>query len=130
MKYINNKTLLSEIIEYKKTNIISEKLHLLLYELAKNIAYKPNWINYTWIDDMISDAYLKCLIKLDKYDINKSNNPFSYFTSVIGNFYIDYIKKYKYHEKIIQKLENNFKKRMQMQYNIDYSKMKLKKDNI
>lgn len=118
--FINNTELLEEISKFNETAIISEKLHILLYNLAKNISYKGNWIGYTWRSDMISDAYLKCLYSIGKFDGEKSQNPFSFFTTIIFHFYIDYIKRYKKYRKIIEKLENDFKKKLLVEHGINY----------
>lgn len=93
-KYVSNKDLKAEITQFKKTGEISEDLHKMLYEMAKGIGRKPNFCNYTWIQDMMSDAYLKCLIVLDKFD-NSRPNAFGYFSTVIHNFFLDVIGKEK-----------------------------------
>lgn len=122
--FIKNSELLEEIKKFEGTEFISKKLHILLYNLAKNISNNTNWVGYTWKEDMISDAYLKCLYSINKFDINKSEKPFSFFTTIVFRFYIDYIKKFKKHKKVIEKLENDFKKKMLLTYNISYENLK------
>lgn len=122
--YIKNNDLIEEIKIYKKTNIISDKLHILLYNLSKNIASRPNWRDYTWREDMISDAYLKCLLKLDNFD--EKRNAFSYFTTIIFNFFKDVIKNYKKHTKIIDHLTDKYISQLELQYNIFLKKEKEK----
>jgi hypothetical protein len=121
MMYINNKKLLELICDYHKTNIVSEELHLLMFNLAKNVASKSNWKDYTWKEDMISDAYLKCILKLDKFDMER-DNAFGYFTTLINNFYIDVVKKYKKSEKLVEKLKTDHINRLEMQYNVFYNR--------
>lgn len=88
--YVTNKELLHEIKAFYDTGILSDKLHLKFYEMAENIATLPKFSGYTWIEDWISDAYLKCIevVLAKKYDL-KRDNPFSYFTSVIRNYFWD-----------------------------------------
>ena len=121
MVYIDNKKLLELIGDYHKTKFASEELHVLMYNLAKNIASKSNWKDYTWKEDMISDAYLKCILKLDKFDMDR-DNAFGYFTTLINNFYIDVVKKYKKSEKLVDKLKSEYIQRLEMQYNVFYNR--------
>jgi DNA-directed RNA polymerase specialized sigma subunit len=63
---------------------ISDYIGLCFYELATNIAKKPKFAGYPYLDDMISDGILNCVEVVDKFDIERSSkNPFSYFTQVI-----------------------------------------------
>jgi len=82
--YIDKKILQEEIVKYKETNIISEELHLMLFEMCNRIGNKPNFVNYTFKEDFIYVAYDRCLYALDKYNTNKKN-PYGYFTTVIYN---------------------------------------------
>lgn len=122
IKFIKNEDLLFELEEFSKNQFISEKLHVLLYNLAKNISSRGNWAGYTWKEDMVSDAYLKCLHSLDKFDINKSRKPFSFFSIIIFRYYIDYIKRFKKHKIIIEKLEDEFKLKMNLEFGINMKK--------
>ena len=128
-KFIKNEDLLEEIKKFNEEQIISEKLHLLLYNLAFNISNKANWIGYSWKEEMVSDAYLKCLYSICKFDINKSEKPFSFFTTIIFRFYIDYIKKFKKHKKLIEKLEDEFKNKMLIMHGISYDNLKSGENN-
>ena len=119
--FINNKELTELIKEYHDKGYIPERLHILLYNLSKNIGSKANWKNYTWIDDMISDAYLKCLIKIDKFDTEKGN-AFSYFTTIIFHFFIDVVKKYKKSTEILEKMKEQHIQRMEMEHNVFYNR--------
>lgn len=48
--------------------------------IAQNLAKKWNFARYTWRDEMIDDAIVANLRALDKFDVNKHNNPLAYFT--------------------------------------------------
>jgi DNA-directed RNA polymerase specialized sigma24 family protein len=104
VKYVSNKELKKQLILFKRTGIMTDKLHLILFEMCKRIISKNNWNRYTWKEDMVSDAYLKCLEIAKRFDTTR-DNPFSYFTTVIHNFYKDYIK----YEKKQKKIKNNTK---------------------
>lgn len=88
--YVKNKEMLAELrqMEANGDGIITEDLHLMFYKMAQKIGTKPRFSGYSWIEDMISDAYLKCCNIAHKFDTEKEN-PFGYFTTVIINFFWD-----------------------------------------
>ena len=95
MNYVNNKELLKEILGFYETDFISEKLHLMFYEMCKRIITRPRYNRYTpeYREEMISESYLKCLEVLLRKTFNpEKSNAFSYFTSVISNMAIDVAK--------------------------------------
>ena len=61
---------------------ISEYIGKSLYDICTRLAYRPNFINYSWRQEMISDALENCLIAVDKFNHEKSTNPFGYFTQI------------------------------------------------
>ena len=120
--YVDNKVFLQAMIEYKDkcekaekrkrkkppvTNYIGE----CFLKIANHLSYRPNFINYTFRDDMISDGIENCLQYLDNFNPAKSNNPFAYFTQIIYYAFIRRIQK--------EKKQSNIKYRMFEQANID-----------
>ena len=104
--YVDNKVFLQAMIEYKDrcekaenrkrkkppvTNYIGE----CFLKIANHLSYRPNFINYTFRDDMISDGIENCLQYLDNFNPKKSNNPFAYFTQIIYYAFIRRIQKEK-----------------------------------
>ena len=92
--YVDNKLLLQEMRKYKDAvnqskedgterprvpNYIGE----CIMKIAQHLSYKPNFINYTYKDEMISDGIENCLLYIDNFDPEKSSNPFAYFTQII-----------------------------------------------
>jgi hypothetical protein len=103
-KYISNKKLYQAIISYKSvvdisvqnsvdkpqiTNYIGECILL----ICNNLAKKPNFSNYTYKDEFISDAIIDCLSAVENFDANKTNNPFAYFTQIAWNAFVRRIHK-------------------------------------
>ena len=88
--YVKNDKLYEEILSYHETKEISETLHMYFWRMVNNIIRGQRFSRYTQDrkDDMISDAYLKCIRVLMKFDIKKTK-PFSYFTTVIWNSFKD-----------------------------------------
>ena len=104
--YVDNKKLLEEMKKYKTSvnsavaqnterprvpNYIGE----CIMKIAQHLSYKPNFINYTYKDDMISDGIENCLLYIDNFNPEKSQNPFAYFTQIIYYAFIRRIQKEK-----------------------------------
>ena len=64
-------------------------------KIANHLSYRPNFINYTYRDDMISDGIENCLQYLNNFNPRKSNNPFAYFTQIIYYAFVRRIQKEK-----------------------------------
>jgi hypothetical protein len=88
-----------------------------LFKIATHLARKPNFANYTFKEDMVSDGVENCLLYIDNFDPDKSSNPFAYFTQIIYYAFLRRIQKEKKHlyikyksmenEVINQLIENN-----------------------
>ena len=113
--YVNNKQFLEAMIEWKAavaeaeendeprpqvTNYIGE----CFLKIANHLSYRPNFINYTYRDEMISDGIENCLQYMSNFDPEKSKNPFAYFTQIIYFAFIRRITKEKKQSKIKDKL--------------------------
>ena len=87
------------------TNYIGE----CFLKIANGLSYRPNFINYTYRQEMISDGIENCLQYVYNFDPNKSSNPFAYFTQIIYFAFIRRIQKEKKQthikHKIIEKEE-------------------------
>ena len=116
--YVDNKKFLEAMIEYRDrcekaknrnrkkpevTNYIGE----CFLKIANHLSYRPNFINYTFRDDMISDGIENCLQYMDNFNPEKSNNPFAYFTQIIYYAFIRRIQKEKKQIQIKSKLIAN-----------------------
>src|SRR5210317_765358 len=113
--YVNNKDFLEAMTAYKKEvdkakrqkkdkPIVSDYIGSCFLKIANHLSYRPNFINYTFRDDMISDGIENCLQYLDNFNPEKSNNPFAYFTQIIYYAFIRRIQKEKKQVTIKQKL--------------------------
>ena len=120
--YVDNKQFLEAMKAYKKLcrKAKTEKkdkppvdnyLGSCFLKIANHLSYRPNFINYTFRDDMISDGIENCLQYLKNFNPAKSNNPFAYFTQIIYYAFIRRIQK--------EKKQSNIKYRMIEQANID-----------
>ena len=119
--YVDNSKFLEAMKEYKilcedaKKNdkekpLVTNYIGGCFLKIANHLSYRPNFINYTYRDDMISDGIENCLQYLDNFDPEKSKNPFAYFTQIIYYAFIRRIQKEKKQVEIKQKLlhDSNF----------------------
>ena len=64
-------------------------------KIANGLSYRPNFINYSYRQEMISDGIENCLQYIHNFNPEKSNNPFAYFTQIIYYAFIRRIQKEK-----------------------------------
>ena len=103
---VNNKELLQALIVYREkvahakendlpkpriTNYLGE----CFLKIATHLSYKPNFVNYMFRDDMISDGIENCVQYIHNFDPEKSKNPFAYFTQIIHYAFLRRIQKEK-----------------------------------
>jgi|TARA_B100002019_G_scaffold194370_1_gene168321 hypothetical protein len=121
--YVNNKELLEALVVYRKkvetsyqkkfgkdlkeqpkeerakkwegkptiTNYLGE----CFLKIATHLSYKPNFVNYMFREDMISDGIENCVQYIHNFDPAKSSNPFAYFTQIIHYAFLRRIQKEK-----------------------------------
>jgi DNA-directed RNA polymerase specialized sigma24 family protein len=119
--YVNSKEFTQDIQDYygSGTDEIGEKLGESIFKIAKGLSYAPNFINYSYKDDMVGDAIVKMFSALQskKFNLETGNNPFSYFTTIAFHAFINRIKKEKkqrqvvsdYQEMVYEELASEYK---------------------
>ena len=104
--YVNNKEFLEAMKLYRKSvnkakrekrpkPPVTDYIGSCFLKIANHLSYRPNFINYTFRDDMISDGIENCLQYLDNFNPAKSSNPFAYFTQIIYYAFVRRIQKEK-----------------------------------
>ena len=121
--YVNNKEFLAALIDYRTNvevsymKVFKEDLTLLdkserakqwegkltyssLYwrvflKIANHLSFKPNFVNYMFKEDMISDGIENCVQYIHNFNPEKSQNPFAYFTQIIHYAFLRRIQKEK-----------------------------------
>lgn len=63
-----------------------------IQDMAHKYSTKGNFIGYTYRDEMISDAIENCILYVHKFNPDKYNNPFAYFSQIIFYAFIRRIK--------------------------------------
>ena len=121
--YVNNKEFLLNIsahrdlvIEWKSVEEnelpkprVPDYIGECFVKIANHLAYKANFVNYTFRDEMILDGIENCITYMDNFDPAKSSNPFAYFTQITYYAFIRRIQKEKKYQstkmRYIQNLE-------------------------
>lgn len=104
--YIDNQEFLAALLEHRERvqlakeagedpPRISNYLGDCFIKIARHLSYKSNFINYSYKDEMISDAIENCLAVVNNFDPAKSKNPFAYFTQITFFAFIRRIQKEK-----------------------------------
>jgi hypothetical protein len=110
VNYVDNKKFLQAMVEYRKSvleaaenggtrPVVPMYVASCIMKIATHLSYKPNFINYSFREEMISDGIENCLQYIDNFNPEKFDNPFAYFTQIIYYAFlrrIDKEKKYLY----------------------------------
>jgi hypothetical protein len=139
--YVNNKDFYQALVEYNKkveeakaqglpkpriTNYLGD----CFLRIANHLAYKPNFVNYMFKDDMICDGIENCVQYIHNFDINRTN-PFAYFTQIVYYAFLRRIAKEKKQLEIKSKIiERCGFDEVFTSEDGDYSDMNSIKDNI
>lgn len=108
--YVDNEKFLAEIkvykqkckdalVEGKEKPRISEYIGKCIYLIAENLSHKPRFMNYSFRDELVSDAIENCFLYFDNFDADKYSNPFAYFTQIIY---------YAFHRRIAKEEKNRY----------------------
>ena len=94
--YVEPEVFKNQIMKYYKTNKFSNEVADSIYKIANRLAFAPNFINYTYREEMVGDAVVRMIEALttQKFDPLKGN-PFSYFTKIAFHAFCNRIKKEK-----------------------------------
>ena len=118
--YVNNKEFLAALIEYRSNVEISfikkygreptkqdratrwdtkppipRYIGECFLKIANHLSFKPNFVNYMFKEDMISDGIENCVQYIHNFGPEKSKNPFAYFTQIIHYAFLRRIQKEK-----------------------------------
>jgi len=116
--YIDNKFFFEEMKKYKAAYALAQTENKTLpripnyigecfFKIANKLSNRPNFINYSYKEEMIGDAIENCINYVNSFDPEKSNNPFAYFTQIVWNSFIHRIQKEKRQQYIKYKSMNN-----------------------
>lgn len=103
--YISPKEFKESLKRFYDSDVLTDDLAENVKKIAYGLSYNSNFINYTYKDDMVGDALIKMYSALSrkKYSFDTESNPFSYFTTIAFNAFINRIKKEKRHHEAEKK---------------------------
>ena len=104
--YVDNEEFLVAMVAWKVTVAdaessgdqkpgVTEYIGKCFLDIATHLSYRPNFIGYSYREEMISDGIENCLMYCSNFDSAKSSNPFSYFTQIIYYAFLRRIQKEK-----------------------------------
>ena len=104
--YVNNADFLKALVDYKESCAEAKKAEKddpqipnyvgeCFLKIAEHLSRKPNFISYSFRDEMISDGIENCIMYFRNFDETKSKNPFAYFTQIIYYAFLRRIQKEK-----------------------------------
>lgn len=116
--YVNNKELYLKLVERRQQcqearekgvplPKVDNYLGKVILDISNRLSYRYNFINYTYRDEMVCDAIENCLDVIDKFDPEKSTNPFAYFTKIAFRAFVRRIQREKKQQLIKNKLLEN-----------------------
>ncbi len=87
--YVNNQALYEALVEYKKKCKEAEDagrkkpklpdyIGECILKIATRLSYRPNFANYPYREEMVSDGVLNCITYIDNFDPKLSTSPFGY----------------------------------------------------
>ena len=104
--YVDNQRFLEEMTKYQQERkeakdkglddpMCPEYIGECFMKIANRLSYRPNFINYAFRDDMISDGIENCVQYMSNFNPEKSKNPFAYFTQIVYYAFLRRIAKEK-----------------------------------
>ena len=112
--YVSNKDFTAAVAEFntlvkeandagKQPPRMTEYIGECIYKIATRLSTRPNFINYTYRDEMICDAIENCLQYINNFNPEKSSNAFAYITQICYYAFLRRIQKEKKQVYIKQK---------------------------
>lgn len=94
--YVEPTDFKNQILKFYTTGKFTDDVADSIYKIANRLAFAPNFINYTYREEMVGDAVVRMIEALTtkKFDPLKGN-PFSYFTKIAFHAFCNRIKKEK-----------------------------------
>jgi hypothetical protein len=117
--YVNNKEFSQAVVDYvtsvnearekmEDEPIIPEYIGRCFLKIAEGLSHKPNFVGYTYREEMVMDAVENCIKAIMNYDVKKATrtglpNAFAYFTQITYYAFLRRIAKEKKQQEIKEK---------------------------
>ena len=104
--YVDNEKFLGVMTDYREKYLQAkdeeEELPIIpdyagecFLKIAERLSHRPNFINYAFREEMVSDGIENCVMYAGNFNPEKSTNPFAYFTQIIYFAFLRRIEKEK-----------------------------------
>ena len=104
--YVNNKEFTAELDKYsrkcralmakgKERPEMSRYLGECIIKMANRLSLRPNFVNYSYRDEMVQDAILAAIKYAYRFDGDRFNNGFAFVTQILFSHMVQRIKKEK-----------------------------------
>ena len=104
--YVDNEKFLVVMSEYREEYlrakdedielpIIPDYAGECFLKIAERLSHRPNFINYAFREEMVSDGIENCVMYASNFNPEKSSNPFAYFTQITYYAFLRRIEKEK-----------------------------------
>jgi hypothetical protein len=93
--YVTNAQLMEAIAADKAGRTMpappSTRLAKYLYMIAERYSYSPSFAGYSFREDMVSFAVVNLMANWYKFDPEKSDQPFSFYTTAVYRSFLQYL---------------------------------------
>lgn len=89
--YVQKEDLLKEVIECKKTGVLSPKLAQYLWLIAERYSFSPSFGRFSFREDMVSFAVVNLVANWHKFDPERSDQPFSFYTTAVYRSFLQFL---------------------------------------
>lgn len=109
--YVNNRDFSEAVFDYAlqaraakesntETPVVTDYIATCFIKIAEGLSHRPNFVRYTYREEMVMDAVENCLRAINNYNIDAATrtgkpNAFSYFTQICYFAFIRRITKEK-----------------------------------
>jgi hypothetical protein len=117
--YVNNKLFSQSVVDYvtsvnesrsknEDEPVITEYIGSCFLKIAEGLSHKPNFVGYTYREEMVMDGVENCIKAIMNYDVKKATrtglpNAFAYFTQIVYFAFLRRIAKEKKQQDIKEK---------------------------
>jgi hypothetical protein len=89
--YVSNAQLLEEFHIAKAKGKLTDKMAKYLMLIAERYSYHPWFVNYSFREDLVNAAVVNLCANWHKFNPEKSDNPFSYYTTASYRSFLSYL---------------------------------------
>jgi DNA-directed RNA polymerase specialized sigma24 family protein len=93
--YVTNAQLIEAIAEAKKEGKLTDKLARYLHMIAERYSYSSSFGGYSFREDMVSFALVNLCSNWHKFNPEKSDNPFAFYTTAVYRSFLQYLSEEK-----------------------------------